>query len=90
MSEKLTIEEHLMILESIFKDNYDKFPAVRNVIEGIREILKEKGEKTMNCCNRPMQEVLTQHANPLRDTCYVTHYRCQECKGTRIKLHRPY
>ena len=44
MSEKLTIEEHLMILESIFKDNYDKFPAVRNVIEGIREILKEKGQ----------------------------------------------
>ena len=56
----------------------------------ILSMVMEKGDRTMNCCNRPMQEVLTQHANPLRDTCYVTHYRCQECKGTRIKLHRPY
>ena len=37
----ITIEDWLIMLESMFKDHYDKFPAVKLVIDGIRRQLEK-------------------------------------------------
>jgi len=45
--------------------------------------------KPLICCDRFMQEILTEKADVTRDTCYCTWYRCPICKSLGYKLWRP-